>query len=77
MSLETVILGEGATLGPASFVLPGSTIGDRTTIGPASLILRQDQIPADSVWEGNPVHPVDSVIDPIEAPAPTTTVAHT
>lgn len=77
MSLETVILGEGATLGPASFVLPGSTIGDRTTIGPASLILRQDQIPADSVWEGNPVHPVDSVTDPIEAPAPTTTAAHT
>ncbi|MDO5076542.1 Pls/PosA family non-ribosomal peptide synthetase [Corynebacterium sp.] len=60
MSLEPVILGEGATLGPSSFVLPGSTIGDRTTIGPASLILRQDQIPPDSVWEGNPVHPVDS-----------------
>ncbi|WIM68001.1 AMP-binding protein [Corynebacterium breve] len=58
MSLEPVHLEAGSTLGPSSFMLPGSAIGERSTIGPASLILRHDRIPGDSVWEGNPVHPV-------------------
>lgn len=74
MSLEPVVLEAGSTLGPSSFMLPGSTIGERTTIGPASLILRHDQIPRDTVWEGNPVHPVESVapfpsLQPVQPPA--------
>lgn len=72
MSLEPVVVGEGATLGPSSFVLPGSVIGDRSTIGPASLILRQDQIPPDSIWEGNPVRPAQSVA-PLKVEAPVST----
>lgn len=59
MALETVTMGTGATLGPNSFILPGSSIGDRATIGPGSLILRQDAIPNDSVWSGNPVSYVE------------------
>lgn len=59
MSLETVTLGAGSTLGPNSFLLPGSSLGDRTTVRPGSLVLRQDAIPGDSVWEGNPVAHVD------------------
>lgn len=55
MSLEPVTLRSGSTLGPNSFMLPGSTLGERTTVRPGSLVLRQDDVPPDSVWEGNPV----------------------
>lgn len=67
MALETVELGMGATLGPNSFMLPGSSLGDRTTIEPGSLVLRNDGIPADTVWSGNPVAHVEAPAD--EAPA--------
>jgi non-ribosomal peptide synthetase-like protein len=55
MSMDTVKLGEGATLGAHGIVLPGASIGARTTIGPASLVLRGDEVPADSRWLGNPI----------------------
>lgn len=55
MSLEPVTLKSDSTLGPNSFMLPGSALGERSTIRPGSLVLRQDHIPADSVWAGNPV----------------------
>lgn len=55
MALEPVVAESGSTLGPNSFMLPGSSLGERTTVLPGSLVLRQDGIPADSVWTGNPV----------------------
>lgn len=55
MALEPVTAKTGSTLGPNSFMLPGSSLGERTTVQPGSLVLRQDAIPADSVWSGNPV----------------------
>lgn len=55
MALEPVTAEAGATLGPNSFMLPGSSLGERTTVHPGSLVLRQDAIPADTVWSGNPV----------------------
>lgn len=58
MSIEPVLLRQGSTLGPNSFLLPGASIGERSTIGPCSLVLRQDAIPSDSVWAGNPVQRV-------------------
>lgn len=59
MTLDTVSVRSGATLGPNSFMLPGSSLGERATIQPSSLVLRQDGIPRDSVWAGNPVAHVD------------------
>lgn len=55
MSLESVSLETGASLGPNSFLLPGSSLGMRSSVLPGSLVLRQDGIPADTVWSGNPV----------------------
>lgn len=55
MSLETVEIGAGSTLGPNSFMLPGSSLGRRATVTSGSLVLRKDAIPKDSVWSGNPV----------------------
>ena len=64
MSLERVDLRMGATLGPNSFLLPGSSLGERSSILPGSLVLRQDGIPANTVWAGNPVAHVK---EPVEA----------
>ncbi|GAA2828672.1 non-ribosomal peptide synthetase [Kitasatospora paracochleata] len=55
MRLDTVILREGATLGPGGIVLPGSTVGERSTLGPASLVMRAETVPADTRWLGNPI----------------------
>ncbi|MFD9307953.1 Pls/PosA family non-ribosomal peptide synthetase [Streptomyces sp. NPDC060048] len=52
---DTVVLGEGATLGPGGIVLPGSTVGARSTLGPASLVMAGETVPADTRWLGNPI----------------------
>ncbi|MFB7335651.1 Pls/PosA family non-ribosomal peptide synthetase [Streptomyces adustus] len=51
----TVVLRQGATLGPGGIVLPGSTIGARTTLGPASLVMAAESVPDDTRWLGNPI----------------------
>ncbi|MFD7451677.1 Pls/PosA family non-ribosomal peptide synthetase [Kitasatospora sp. NPDC059827] len=55
MRMDTVVLREGATLGPGGIVLPGSTVGERSTLGPASLVMRAESVPADTRWLGNPI----------------------
>jgi non-ribosomal peptide synthetase-like protein len=52
---DTVVLREGATLGPGGIVLPGSSIGARTTLGPASLVMAAESVPDDTRWLGNPI----------------------
>nr|WP_230425087.1 Pls/PosA family non-ribosomal peptide synthetase [Prauserella cavernicola] len=55
MSMDTVVIDDGATLGPHGIVLPGASIGARTTIGPGSLVTRGDEVPADTRWLGNAI----------------------
>lgn len=57
MSMDTVTIEAGATLGPQGVILPAASIGRGTTVGAASLVLRGDAIPAGSRWTGNPVAP--------------------
>lgn len=57
MSMDTVTLGAGATLGPHSVVLPAASLGPGATVGPASLVVRGDAVPAHTRWRGNPVRP--------------------
>lgn len=57
MSLDTVTLRDGATLGPHGVVLPAAVIGTGTTVGPAALVLRGDELPDGTRWMGNPVAP--------------------
>ncbi|MER5204079.1 Pls/PosA family non-ribosomal peptide synthetase [Streptomyces sp. NPDC002825] len=52
---DTVVLREGAALGPNGIVLPGSTVGARSTLGPASLVMAGESVPADTRWLGNPI----------------------
>ncbi|WP_168581852.1 Pls/PosA family non-ribosomal peptide synthetase [Gephyromycinifex aptenodytis] len=57
MSVDTVELAPGATLGPQGVVLPAAQIERGASVGPASLVLRGESVPAGSRWVGNPIAP--------------------
>ena len=57
MRMDTVTLEDGATLGPHCVALPASRIGAGATVGPASLVMRGDEVPPSSRWQGNPIAP--------------------
>ncbi|WP_250212478.1 Pls/PosA family non-ribosomal peptide synthetase [Acrocarpospora catenulata] len=55
MSVDTVVLRAGSSLGPHGVVLPAATVGEHTTVGPASLVMRGESLPARTRWFGNPI----------------------
>jgi len=57
MSIDTVRLDDGATMGPHGVILPQARIGNGGTVGPASLVMRGETVPAATYWMGNPVRP--------------------
>ncbi|MCV7193770.1 Pls/PosA family non-ribosomal peptide synthetase [Mycolicibacterium brumae] len=57
MQMDTVVLEDGATLGTHCVSLPASRIGAGATIGPASLVMRGDEVPGSTRWQGNPIAP--------------------
>ena len=57
MRMDSVTLENGATLGPHCVALPASRIGAGATVGPASLVMRGDEVPASTRWQGNPIAP--------------------
>ena len=57
MRMDTVVLGDGATLGPHCVVLPAAKLGACATVGPASLVMRGDEVPPSTRWQGNPIVP--------------------
>jgi non-ribosomal peptide synthetase-like protein len=57
MRMDTVILEDGATLGTHCVALPAAKLGSGATIGPASLVMRGDEVPAHTRWQGNPIAP--------------------
>ncbi|OJX97376.1 MAG: amino acid adenylation protein [Micrococcales bacterium 73-15] len=61
MSIDTVRIEEGATLGPHSVILPAASIDAYATVGPASLVMRGETVPMGSRWSGNPIGPWRSV----------------
>lgn len=61
MSMDTVELEAGATLGPHSVILPAASIGAHATVGPASLVMRGETVPVGSRWSGNPIGPWHAV----------------
>ena len=57
MRMDTVVLEAGATLGPHCVALPACRIGASATVGPASLVMRGDEVPPSTRWQGNPIAP--------------------
>jgi hypothetical protein len=37
--------------------LPGAGFGAAATVGPASLVMRGDEVPRSTRWQGNPIAP--------------------
>ncbi|WJZ18875.1 Pls/PosA family non-ribosomal peptide synthetase [Corynebacterium guangdongense] len=58
MSLDYVTVSDGGTLGAHSVALPAAVLGAGATVGPGSLVMRGDQVPANTRWQGNPIEPV-------------------
>jgi non-ribosomal peptide synthetase-like protein len=57
MRMDTVVLEEGSTLGTHCVALPAARIGAGATVGPASLVMRGDEVPPSTRWQGNPIKP--------------------
>jgi non-ribosomal peptide synthetase-like protein len=57
LSMDTVVLKAGATLGPNSVILPAAVIGRHATVGPVSLVMRGEAVPSKTRWIGNPIGP--------------------
>ena len=57
MRMDTVVLEEGSTLGPHCVALPAARLGAGATVGPASLVMRGDEVPPSTRWQGNPIAP--------------------
>ncbi|AXT84560.1 amino acid adenylation protein [Aeromicrobium sp. A1-2] len=57
LSMDTVTLEAGSTLGPHGVILPAATLGSHATIGPVSLVMRGESVPRKTRWIGNPIGP--------------------
>ncbi len=57
MRMDSVALEAGATLGPHCVALPAARVGAGATVGPASLVVRGDEVPSSTRWQGNPIRP--------------------
>ncbi|MDF3298848.1 Pls/PosA family non-ribosomal peptide synthetase [Streptomyces tropicalis] len=55
MRMDTVHLAAGASLGPHSIALPGTTIGTGASIAASSLVMRGETVPDGTRWAGNPI----------------------
>lgn len=60
LSMDTVTLRRGATLGPNCVILPAATLGRHATVGPVSLVMRGESVPDKTTWIGNPIGPWDT-----------------
>ena len=66
LSMDTVTLRAGATLGPNSVILPAAVLGRDATVGPVSLVMRGESVPDKTRWIGNPIAPW---VDEADAPS--------
>ena len=57
LSMDTVTMREGSTLGPNGVILPAATLGKHATVGPVSLVMRGESVPDKTRWIGNPIGP--------------------
>jgi non-ribosomal peptide synthetase-like protein len=57
MRMDTVELEEGSTLGPHCVALPAAKLGAGAAVGPGSLVMRGDEVPPSTRWQGNPIAP--------------------
>jgi carbonic anhydrase/acetyltransferase-like protein (isoleucine patch superfamily) len=64
------VLGAGVTLGVASFVHYGVTIGDGAVVAADSFLMKGEQVPPGEYWAGNPAQPAEPFADRHEPDQP-------
>ncbi|NNN08967.1 MAG: AMP-binding protein [Acidimicrobiaceae bacterium] len=60
LRLDMVTIERNVSVGSNTYVLPGSFIGTEAEIGAGSLVPRNESVPAQSAWWGNPVIAMDN-----------------
>ncbi len=55
MRIGPATLGAGSTLGPSSAMLPETTLGASCAVGGRSIVMRGEELPARTRWQGAPV----------------------
>jgi non-ribosomal peptide synthetase-like protein len=58
MKIGRVKLGKGVTVGSGTTVLYDTAIGDYAHLGPLTIVMKGEEIPPHSVWQGAPAQPV-------------------
>lgn len=59
--MERITIGNGATIGANSTILPGVKIGEKAMVGAGSVVTKD--IPAGELWIGNPARFIRRIID--------------
>ncbi len=54
MHMRPIVIGNGATIGGESKVMPGCVMGDKAVLGASSLLTKETTIPAHQLWGGVP-----------------------
>ena len=55
---DRIVVGAGCTIGTASLVHYGATVGDGAVLGPDSFLMKGQEAPANTRWAGNPAQEV-------------------
>jgi non-ribosomal peptide synthetase-like protein len=57
MKVGTIEIGKGVTISSGSIILYDTKIGDYARIEPLTLVMKGEQIPAHTMWQGAPAVP--------------------
>jgi non-ribosomal peptide synthetase-like protein len=68
MKVGKVFVGKGVTVGAGSTVLYDTLVSDYARLGPLTLVMKGEQIPSNTAWEGAPAEP-KAEMEPIIAKA--------
>lgn len=60
LRLDTVTIASNVSIGSRTYVLPGSVIASDAEIGAGSLVPRDESVPGNSSWWGNPIIAMDN-----------------
>lgn len=60
LRLDTVTIESNVSIGSSTYVLPGSVIASDAEIGAGSLVPRNESVPGNSSWWGNPIIAMDN-----------------
>jgi non-ribosomal peptide synthetase-like protein len=65
MKVGRVFVGNGVTVGAGSTVLYDTRVSDYAQLGPLTVVMKGEQIPASSAWDGAPAEPRGPLRQPI------------